>query len=282
MNIGEATIQLFQSLKPIYGESEASQITDWVMERLTGLSKSERLIKKETGIDDSQFSILHSRLMAHTPVQYVLSEAWFCGMKFYVDENVLIPRPETEELVDWIAKTIVHDSGFIDLLDIGTGSGCIPIAIKKKIHTARITAIDVSAKALEAAQKNADALQASVNFIQLDFLDENNWQWLGQFDIIASNPPYITIAEKDQMRKNVLDHEPHLALFAEKDALIFYKKIASFGKTHLKENGSIFVEINETLGRETIAVFEQAGYKEIELKQDQQGKDRMIKASKSQ
>ncbi|MES1220903.1 MAG: peptide chain release factor N(5)-glutamine methyltransferase [Bacteroidota bacterium] len=283
MNIGEATNELFESLKSIYTESEASQITDLVIEHITGLTKSERIQHKQSelnNIQDSTFKIQLKELLNHKPVQYVLQEAWFYGIKFYVDENVLIPRPETEELVDWVVKNaLTITDRELSILDIGTGSGCIPITLKKKIPAAKITAIDVCSEALYVAINNAATYNAEIDFRLLDFLDLSKWNELPQFDIIISNPPYITSSEKEAMNKNVLEYEPHKALFINDDALLFYRNIADFGKTHLTNSGNIYVEINETYGNESKNVFANENYSKIELKKDMQGKDRMIKAS---
>ena len=297
MKIAEATRLLFQSLKNIYDESEASQITDLVMEHLAKMTKQERLIHKENELTDNQnskFKILHSELLQHKPVQYILHEAWFCGLKFYVDAHVLIPRPETEELVEEIINNlritnyelrshlfsvVTRNSYLVNILDIGSGSGCIPIALKKKIPEAMISSIDVCSEALNVAVNNAHTHETEIDFRLLDFLDENKWPELDEYDIIVSNPPYISNAERSAMKKNVLDHEPHLALFVNDDPLIFYKKIAAFGKKHLKKGGSIYAEINENLGKETLTVFKEAGYSTIELKKDMQGKDRIIRAN---
>jgi len=196
-------------------------------------------------------------------------------MKFYVNEHVLIPRPETEELIELIIKT---NNPISNILDIGTGSGCIPITLKKKIPHTTIVTIDVSEDALVVAKKNAAELNVEIELNQLNFLDETNWNELGIFDIIVSNPPYIKQSEIINMQPNVVANEPHIALFvADDDALVFYRKIAAFGKTHLTINGKIFVEINEALGNETISLFEEFGYR-AELKKDMQGKNRMIVA----
>jgi release factor glutamine methyltransferase len=167
----------------------------------------------------------------------------------------------------------------MSIIDIGTGSGCIPIALKKQLPRASLTAVDTSPQALQTALANARLNNAEVEFKQLDFLDQNQWQQLGKFDIIVSNPPYIKKSEAASMRKNVLDYEPALALFVpNEDPLVFYRYLADFGLTHSKEQGMLFAEINEALGEEVVHLFQQKGYIHVELKKDMQGKDRMVKA----
>ncbi len=289
MTISTAYQQLLYQLYDLYDNREAANIADWVIERVTGFTKIDRVINKQFPLNpqqQQQLQLYTNQLLQHRPVQYVLQKAWFAGMKFYVDENVLIPRPETDELVEevvvgWQLKddSLNHSSFSTNnllILDIGSGSGCIPIALKKKLPKAVITSVDVSEKALQVAQKNADTLGFEVNFKLLDFLEENNWQQLSMFDIIVSNPPYIKQSESDAMHRNVIAYEPPLALFvADDNALIFYKKIALFGTTHLNPKGKIYVEINEALGRETVTLFESFGYK-AQLKKDMQGRDRMV------
>jgi len=278
----EAYQRLLSRLEGLYAPREAATITDWVIEHITGMKRIDRIVHTSTLMSAQQqvtLASLTERLIQHEPVQYVLGEAWFAGMRFYVDKNVLIPRPETEELVDWTVSEVHPTSHTIHILDIGTGSGCIPIALHRQLPGAAITAIDVSKGALEVAKQNAIALDAApVDFLLLDFLAETQWYQLPQYDIITSNPPYIKQAEAASMNRNVLDFEPATALFvADTDPLIFYRKIALFGKKHLAAKGMIFVEINEALGTATTDLFSSYGYQSI-LRQDLQGKDRMIKA----
>jgi release factor glutamine methyltransferase len=283
MTIHQAYQQLLYQLYDIYDDREAANIADQVIEYVTGQRKIDRVTYKDLPVNDQQqvqLAGITQKLLLHTPVQYVLNESWFAGMKLYVDENVLVPRPETEELVEWIAEEVKSEKEKgKKIIDIGTGSGCIPIALKKKFPQAIVRAIEVSEGALNVAVKNAMLQGVQVYFIRLDFLDENTWKELGRFDIIISNPPYIRLGEACSMHANVLAHEPHLALFVpDDDALLFYKKIAAFAKDHLEGNGSVYLEINEGLGKEVCDLFEKHGYK-TELKKDMQGKDRMIKAS---
>jgi release factor glutamine methyltransferase len=280
MTIQSAQQELRAQLKNIYEERETVNISDLVMEYLTGKKKTDRLLIKQEELSADQFiklSTLTKELLAHRPLQYVLGEAWFAGMRFYVNESVLIPRPETEELVDWIADIIQNSKFKIqNILDVGTGSGCIPVALKKKLPGVSVTSVDVSKDALQVASQNAAALEADITLLNIDFLDEQSWTSLPVFDMIVSNPPYIKNSERSSMAKNVLDFEPAIALFVpDEDALLFYRKIAAFAKTHLLKNGSIFLEINEVLGKEVMELYQNAGYT-VELRKDLQGKERMV------
>lgn len=281
MNIREANTHLISQLRAIYEESEAENISDWILEHITGKKRTDRIMNKEKPLNPEQSSQLNQyldRLLQHEPVQYVLNEAWFCGLKFYVDKNVLIPRPETEELVEWIISDCKFPIDTLAILDIGSGSGCIPIALKKRLGKADVWSCDISPEALRVANQNATTLGINVKFIELDFLNETKREKLPSFDIIVSNPPYIPVKDKDTMRLNVLNHEPAAALFVpDNDELVFYKAIASFGKNHLTENGAIYTEINESLGEATSAMFRANGYK-TEIQKDMQGKERMLKA----
>lgn len=281
MTIQDATYFILNQLREIYSESEASQITDWLLENITGSKKIERMIYKEADITETEESKLKNhlnRLLQHEPIQYVLNEAWFGGMKFYVDQNVLIPRPETEELADWVITDCKFPIRQLSILDIGCGSGCISIFLKRKLHKAKVWACDVSETALSVAKKNAENLGADIHFFQMDFLNEEARNQLPSFDIIISNPPYVPESDKQQIQPNVLHYEPATALFVpDNDALIFYKAIADFGKKKLLSNGTIYAEIHEDLGEAALKLFQSKGY-EVTLKKDMQGKDRMIRA----
>lgn len=281
MTMQEATYFLLNKLRTIYSEGEAGQITDWLMENLTGSKKAERMLYKNADITSKEEVLLRQyteRLLQHEPVQYILNESWFCGLRFYVDKNVLVPRPETEELVEWVVSNCKFPVDQLRILDIGSGSGCISVSLKRRIRRAEVWGCDVSDAALAVAKKNAESLGTDVNFVQLDFLDSTTWQLLPSFDIIISNPPYIPAKDKKDMQPNVLLHEPATALFVpDNDPLVFYKAIAEFGKTHLNNAGSVFTEIHESLGERTLEIFKSAGYKS-ELKKDMQQKDRMIRS----
>lgn len=283
MTIHLAYQRLLAQLYEIYNNREAANIADMVIEYVTGQRKIERIMYKDLPVNEEQQKKLEKiadELLNERPIQYVLGEAWFMDMRLMVNEHVLIPRPETEELVQWIIDDIGKSANNdVSVIDIGTGSGCIPIALKKKIPAINVSAIDVSKDALHAAKLNSIELNAVIDFLHLDFLKEEEWKVLGKYDIIVSNPPYIKQSEKVEMRDNVLKHEPHLALFVpNEDALLFYKKIARFCEEHLKPAGSVYVEINEALGEEVIEVFKNFGFTSVQLKKDMQGKDRMVKA----
>ena len=284
MTLNEARSILTKELNKVYDKDEVKNIIDLVLEHITGLPRIEQVKSKVPYLTCTQLEDLDSiteRLKKNEPVQYVLGEASFAGMKFKVNKNVLIPRPETEELVDWVVKesqkSIVNSQ---KILDVGTGSGCIPITLKKRLPDADVSALDVCGEALYTAAENAAELNVEVNFILLDFLDEEKWAELGNFDIIISNPPYVKQAEKNSMHERVISFEPHLALFVpDNDALLFYRKLAGFAIKHLNPGGSLFVEINEALGNEVVDLSKNTGFADIQLKKDMQGKDRMIKAA---
>ncbi|PWU03376.1 MAG: peptide chain release factor N(5)-glutamine methyltransferase [Bacteroidetes bacterium] len=283
MTFQEAYQQLKNSLLDIYGGREAENIASLVMGHLTGMNRLDRLMKiKEQMPEDQQNRLLkyQHELISHKPVQYVLGETWFYGLRLYVDENVLIPRPETEELVDWVvndySKNIASEN--IRILDIGTGSGCIALGLKKKLSGAQVQGIDISEGALKVAQLNAKENEIQVEFIKSDFLQEMERDKLGKFEIIISNPPYIPYSDKNSMNKNVLDFEPHLALFVNNNRpLIFYETVSNFAKSHLANGGTIYFELHESLGEHAVQLFKLNGFAHIELKKDMQGKDRMLR-----
>ena len=284
MTFNEARTVLTKELKNVYDSEELKNIIDLVIEFVTSLSRMEQLKDKKNYLTCEQLDSIDTiteRLKKNEPVQYVLGEAWFAGMKFKVNKNVLIPRPETEELVDWIVKEAAgHEPRAVSILDVGTGSGCIPITIKKKLPQATVSAIDVCSEALFTATENAIELKAEVEFLLLDFLDEEKWKELGQYNIIVSNPPYIKQSEIDTMHERVKEFEPHLALFLpDNDALLFYKKLSDFSLKHLAPGGILFVEVNEALGEQVVDMFRAAGFGSIELRKDMQGKDRMVSAT---
>jgi len=279
MTLQDAGFFLLNQLRTVYEEGEASAIGDWVMESLTGSDKTERMIYKNNPItteEEEQLRGYAAKLLQHTPVQYVLNESWFCGLKFYVDENVLIPRPETEELVEWVISNCRFPIDTLSILDIGTGSGCIPISLKRRLRKARVTALDISEGALTVAKRNAAKMGAEVEFIQLDILNPVSWTVLEPADIIISNPPYIPEHNKTSMHPNVLKFEPHQALFVpDQDVLLFYKAIVDLAKTKLNKEGLLFFEIHEDLGQEVTKLLSSEGFTS-EIKKDMQGKDRMV------
>ena len=258
--------------------ADEREITSWYyisMEYLLVYNRSDCIINSNQVLNKSQLSKIKqivAELKTHKPIQYIFGKTEFYGLKIKVNEHTLIPRPETEQLVDWILK-----ENFVAALDIGTGSGCIPIALAK--HTdAKVLAIDVSEDALLIAEENAKNNEVEIDFIHQDILQTN---YLQKVDLIVSNPPYVLESEKEKMQENVLDYEPELALFVEdKNPLIFYKKIASLAINFLNENGKLFFEINAKFGKETIEMLADIGFVNIELKKDMNDKDRMIKAIK--
>jgi len=296
MKLFEAEQYIQEQLRGIYDQQEAINIADLAIEHVTGLSKTQRVSKKQSelsGLEVEQLQKDLERLRMHEPIQYVMNKAWFYGMELYVDKNVLIPRPETEELVHWIVDDLkvlgkdvfvrksmqADETTQLKILDVGTGSGCIALALKKTMPKAEVWGCDISEEALNVARRNGSSLDIRVDFQGVNFLDEAQQKHLPSVDIIVSNPPYVPFNDKEQMRSNVVDHEPHTALFVpDNDALIFYKAIAQFGKKRLYETGSIYMEIHEGLGKDVVSLFKDYGYSNIELKKDLQGKDRMVKA----
>lgn len=275
-----AYIQLSKALQAIYDDREASAIAHEVMEHITGATRLQRITDKDKQLTKEQeveYNRVVPLLVKGTPMQYVLGYGWFQGNKYTVNEYVLIPRPETEELVDWIVGDWKGKS--ISILDIGTGSGCIPISLKLALHDAVVNAIDISNGALGVAQQNAQALNAEVNFKELDFLNVDGWEELAQYDVIVSNPPYIPEQERETLHENVRAYEPGEALFVPSDdALLFYREIAKFGKTHLKDNGAIYCELHVDYAVQTEILFNELGYTKTELRKDMHGNMRMLKA----
>ena len=269
-------------LSELYTEAESAQLYSIFLYEKTGFDRFQqrRFAHQELLIsDEEELQEITSELKTGKPYQQILGHTEFYGKKFFVDENVLIPRPETEELVE-LAKIEIQNLKSkiqnLKLLDIGTGSGIIPITLKKHFPNAEISAIDISEKALEIAQKNADFHKKEINFIQADFL---NTELTEKYDIIISNPPYIGIEENIEIEDSVKGFEPNIALFSPtSDALIFYKKIAKDGEKYLNENGMIFLEINQKLGKETLELF--SNYSESRLIKDLSGNDRFVLAKK--
>jgi len=270
------------TLSGIYEASELEIITQWIFEYYTGLSKN--VLKLDPDKNVNQSVIIHfcnavEALKKHTPVQYVIGEVDFYKLQFYVNPDVLIPRPETEELVDLIIKQNPSEK-IHSILDIGTGSGCIAISLAHHFKEAKVTAIDISEGAVKTASGNAEKNNVSnIEFVQVDFLE--NYVPEKEFDLIVSNPPYIGMSESALMEENVLRYEPHQALFvADNDPLVFYRKIADEDIKNLKTKGLIYLEINEKYGTETLQLFQNEIYLSAELVKDMFGKNRFIKAIK--
>ncbi|GLR18289.1 peptide chain release factor N(5)-glutamine methyltransferase [Portibacter lacus] len=275
MKISNANIKLQKGLSELYDERESKQIAAIFWEDLFGYRNGiDRHLHTQ---EIETFESALKKLEQGMPIQYVTGISDFYNLRLMVNEKVLIPRPETEELVYEIlnAKVAVGAS----VLDIGTGSGCIPVALKSKRVDFKMTAIDLSEGALKVAKRNAEKYELGIDFKCLDFLDRAAWQVLEKYDLIVSNPPYIPVSEKDRMSASTLAYEPEMALFPESDdEFIFYRQIAEFGKTHMNESGSIFLECNEFNAAGVKEIFEHSGYSQVNLLKDMQGKDRMLKA----
>lgn len=287
-------------LEKIYGSDEANALIMILLEHYFGIDRVKIALDPELRLSESELLTLHfavKELLKNKPIQYILGETEFCGMRFFVDENVLIPRPETEEMVKMIIarrdKNMssrrdkaclvrtgcdVETDGRPSILDIGTGSGCIAISIAKLLKDSVVTAVDVSDKALEVAKKNATANGVDVRFISDDILNPQNHELIdNQYDIIISNPPYVCESEKSEMRANVLDYEPSTALFvSDNDPLIFYRKILEFAQRTLNPNGEVWFEINEKLGKEMKNLCVEMGFKNVEIIKDFRERDRIL------
>ena len=289
--------RFLQALSSLYDEKEVESFFYLTLEKLHQIKRIDLALQPDLAMDEvqlTQWETVLAELKTFKPIQYILGETEFYGLPFLVNENVLIPRPETEELVQLILDDLSlraqSRSQNVTILDIGTGSGCIPISLKKNLPFANVFAIDVSPNALEVAQKNAEINGVEVTFVKADILQVDdltklitcNSQLATSLDIIVSNPPYVRNLEKAEINPNVLEYEPHLALFVEdNDALLFYRKITELAKNHLAENGKLYFEINQYLGKETVALVESYGFKSVELIKDIYGNDRMISAVKS-
>src|SRR5690606_12844945 len=266
-----------------YPQKEKQAIVHMLLNHYLRLNNVDVLVDRPIPTDALQpdWNKIIERLNDNEPVQHIIGSEEFCGLKFTVSSAVLIPRPETEELVRLITRDYGEPDGRVDILDIGTGSGCIAIVLARFLPHAAVTGWDVSEKALDVARANAQRLMASVTFENRDILDSQISHLVGdtRYDCIVSNPPYFTYSEAEQMRPNVLRFEPHEALFVEDSSpLLFYQAIASFGKKHLKVGGRCYVEINEHFGPQTSEVFTNQGYKNVSLLKDIHGKNRFIRA----
>ncbi len=265
----------------LYPASEVESMTWQIIEWITGWNFTQQLMNRNEILTRDQSEKINSvvlRLKNHEPLQYILGETCFFGLKLKVTPAVLIPRPETEELADLISKVELPAGSRI--LDIGTGSGCLALALKSRFPEAKVSACDISPEALEVAKENSISNKLDVDFFQADILNWNTREW-PFFDVIVSNPPYVTVSEKKQMQKNVLDFEPETALFVEDDnPLLFYRTIAGFAIKQMNHGGLLFFEINENFGPETVSMLRDLGFTELQLKTDLQGKNRMIAARK--
>ena len=297
MKLSEAERFLSEQLKETYEPGEAAGIAALAIEHLTGFDRNIRSLKKEEPLTTDQQLRLNnilSRLQQHEPIQYIMNKAWFYGLELYVNSNVLIPRPETEELVDWIISDVrasgrqvftrgeneADDTTGLKILDVGTGSGCIALALKSKMPLAEVWGCDISDSALNIARRNASELDIRVDFQSVDYLDKAQQKHLPTVDIVVSNPPYVPQSDKEDMKPNVLQYEPHTALFVQdNDPLVFYKAMVKFAEHRLYDKGRLYMEIHEGLGNQVVELFREAGFSKIELRQDMQGKDRMVRAA---
>jgi release factor glutamine methyltransferase len=288
VHIKEAYHNLTEAIGPIYENREARNISDWVIEDITGWKRSKRVVHQDILLTDEQsekFESYKQELLKGRPVQYVLGSSWFCGMSFFVDERVLIPRPETEELVDTIKKMFTTKKEAVEyqtrIIDIGTGSGCIAISIKKIFPHWEVWAVDESIGALDVAIKNGENLKAEVIFKKADILKESKIDSMPTYDVIVSNPPYIPLSDKHEMADHVLKYEPHLALFVtDNDPLSFYKSIIAFSEYHLLRGGMIFFETHAEYANHVAQLLEENEFEQVEIKLDMQGRERMVTGKK--
>ena len=273
--------EIRNALREHYPDSEALALAKMLLVEAFGFSTLELYGGKDKEISGKRLDVLNemiARLKKNEPIQYVIGTEVFCGWTFEVNENVLIPRPETQELVRWIEADWKSDAS-CRILDVGTGSGCIAISLSKLLEGAEVEAWDISEGALRVARRNADRNEAQVFFRRVDVLKACTEDCC--YDVIVSNPPYITESEKQDMDANVLEWEPHTALFVpDADPLLFYRRIAELGVSMLNEGGALYFEINRAYGEETVRMLESLGYKQIELRKDNWGNDRMIKANR--
>jgi release factor glutamine methyltransferase len=272
-----------EALSAIYPKTEIDSFFFILMEEKLNLQRIDTVLKPDYLITEKNLIDLKTivkRLQKEEPIQYIIGTTEFYGLPFLVDKNTLIPRPETEELVTWVLdeiKVLTNNKiTELSILDIGTGTGCIPISLAKNLTSLNISAIDISPEALLIAKQNAILNKVRIAFIELDILGAKSLPQ--KYDVIISNPPYVRELEKEEIKNNVLENEPHLALFvADENPLIFYNKIADLAKQQLFENGMLFFEINQYLGKETVSMLAEKGFKNIQLKKDLFGNDRMIK-----
>jgi len=277
MNFKELKHHFVKAISPVYGSEEALFIFYIALEYFKKWNKNDFIRYLDDLVseqEETKFKVVINDLKNGIPIQHVVGETFFYGLKFHVNPSVLIPRPETEELVEWVLSKSSAEKNLKNVLDVGTGSGCIAISLKKNSPSMTVSALDISSAALTVAKSNSLLNHAEVNFIEADIFSYSSNLI---FDVIVSNPPYIKEEEKADMHQNVLDHEPHLALFVENNQpLLFYIAIADFAKRNLRSGGLLFFEINEFLPLETMDMLNSKGFKDVELKKDLNGKNRMI------
>lgn len=285
MKLKEIQYTFHKELDSLYEKEEVSNFFYVLIEEYYSVSRLQLALDLEYSVSDTE-KILNALdlLKDEKPIQYILGETEFYGLPIKVNEHTLIPRPETEELVEWIIKEYRSQNSEIRILDIGTGTGCIAIALAKKLMNAKVYALDVSKDVLKVARKNAELNDVEIKFIEADILNvhQSLFDAETKFEIIVSNPPYVRNKEKELMKANVLNNEPHLALFVkDENPLQFYKAIADFAVGKLTKSGQLFFEINEFLGKDMIRLLLKNNFKNIQLKQDIFRKDRMIKGEKN-
>jgi release factor glutamine methyltransferase len=289
MTLESAKKYVFTQLEPLHGNREAKNMADMLMEALTGYTRTQQLLEAKTELtteQQQQFENQVHELLQHRPIQYVLGRAWFGGHAFVVNESVLIPRPETEELVVLIAEEETNayrknnTQDFI-LLDAGTGSGCIAICLKEKMPLAQVWGTDNSSAALATAKQNSLAIGVDIEWRQLDMSQPDWAHEIPVLDVLVSNPPYIPPKEAINMQLQVVNYEPHNALFTPTDdVLFFYRCLAEAGLKKLKPGGRFYVEVEESLAKQTANLFAEYGYTDINIKTDLQGKERMVMGRK--
>lgn len=288
MLIKEAHRRMQEELSFLYSSRESSTVSDWVMEELTGWTRSQRIVHHDTFLSSDQlatWSTALQELKQGRPVQYVLGHSWFCGMRFKVDERVLIPRPETEELVECIVKEsagLAWENTYTPkALDIGTGSGCIAIALKKRLPNWEIHGMEKSESALQLARENAMLLEAPILWHEADILTEARNDHFTGFDLIVSNPPYIPPRERHELSQQVVQHEPHMALFTtEEDPLEFYRAIVTFSHHHLLRGGQLWFETHMDYAQEVATLLSEQEFEAVEVMQDMQKRDRIVRGKR--
>jgi release factor glutamine methyltransferase len=289
MKITQFRTYFIEQVAPFFDEEEAASFFYLIIENQRNLKRVDLVMQPDLFFSESELTQLENvifELKRQKPIQYILGSTEFYGMFFQVNEHTLIPRPETEELVQWVLLSQKDDEGIgnldnksVKILDIGTGSGCIAISLAKNIQLSQVSAIDVSIEALATAKKNASFNGVDVQFIHQNILETKSLS--ESYDVIVSNPPYVRMLEKQEIKPNVLEFEPHLALFvANEDALLFYRKIGKLAQNHLNKDGYLFFEINQYLAKETVELLENLQFKSIELRKDIYGNDRMIRCQK--
>lgn len=279
--LGELQALMRRELEKIYPAREAASIVSALFSAYMGMSRAELVMKKNHKLSESQifyFQRALKRLMAHEPLQYISERTYFLGRKFRLNPAVLIPRPETEELVQWIIGDLSQTTTKLRILDIGTGSGCIAVSLERELACSGVFAIDNSEKVLYIARNNAELNGSNVQFSLVDILVPEARRSLPVFDVIVSNPPYVTPDDRKKMKPNVTAFEPHEALFvSDHDPLLFYREIIEFSTDHLAPGGQIYFECNEKFTREIAAMMRKNGFRGIEIKIDMQQKERMVK-----